>query len=426
VQSRRVPSPPGAHLPRPLGASLTVSPSDRPVSRSAVLLLLAAACSSRVSGPSDGGAPPRTEGQLSRVRPAPPPCLPGDPEPPAESLVARASLEREAGRPERALTCAEEALERVPRSKDALLERALALGELDRGAEARAAVDRALAAFPDDLDTLATAAEICVTYLGDRDALEAGRDHALRGAAGALRGPRPDRALAARLYLLAGMAENDLGRNRDALTHVEASLRERPGDVDAVYERGVALFELCRFGPARRSFEAVLHRVPDDAWALHYLGLIAERGGEEGRARTLLARAARLAPKELHPAVEMDRAAFEAEVREAVASLPDADRRALSGVPVEVAEMPALADLTAVEPPLSPSILGLFRGTPLGEPCPRAQGPACRSIVLYRLNLLRFAQDRSELAEQVRVTLLHEVGHLRGESEEKLRARGLE
>jgi predicted Zn-dependent protease with MMP-like domain/Tfp pilus assembly protein PilF len=347
-------------------------------------------------------------------------------DPSADSLLERASAEREAGRAEPALVCAEEALERAPHSKDALLERALALAELDRTAEARAAVDRALAAWPGDLDALATAAEICVSYVGDRDALEAGRDYALRGASRALHGPRPDRALAARLHLLAGMAENDLGRNRDALAHVETSLRERPGELDALYERGVALFELCRFGPARRAFEAVLHRDPDDAWALHYLGLIAERGGEESRARTLLSRAARLAPKELHPAVEMDRAAFAAEVREAVASLPEADRRALEGVPLEVEEMPALSDLTAVDPPLSPSILGLFRGAPLGEGCPKEEGPYCRSIVLYRRNLLHFARDRAELAEQVRVTLLHEVGHLRGESDEKLRARGLE
>mgnify|MGYP006270207379 CR=1 FL=1 len=50
----------------------------------------------------------------------------------------------------------------------------------------------------------------------------------------------------------------------------------------------------------------------------------------------------------------------------------------------------------------------------------------CRSIVLYRKNLSRFARDRREFAEQVRITLLHEIGHLHGETEEALRARGLE
>jgi len=393
------------------------------------LALLAAACSSRrpeESAPAERSAAAPPTGQLARVRPAPPPCLAGEPDPPAGELADRAAEEREAGRPERALVCAEEALEQAPRDRSALLERALALADLDRGPEARAAVDRALAARPDDLDTLSTAAEIYVTQLADRDALEAGRDLALRAAARALRRKSNDRALAARLHLLAGMAENDLGRNRDALAHLDLALRERPGDVDALYERGVALFELCQFGEARRAFERVLRRSPEDAWSLHHLGLIAERVGDENRARTLLARAARLAPREIHPTVEMNRAAFEAEVKAAAKSLPEVDQRALDGVPVEVAEIPALSDLTAVDPPLSPSILGLFRGPPLGEPCPPEEGPTCRSVALYRRNLLRFARDEAELKEQVRVTLLHEVGHLRGESDDKLRARGLE
>jgi predicted Zn-dependent protease with MMP-like domain len=91
-----------------------------------------------------------------------------------------------------------------------------------------------------------------------------------------------------------------------------------------------------------------------------------------------------------------------------------------------VEEIPALADLTAVDPPLSPSILGLFRGPPLGEPCTPGDGPTCRSVVLYRRNLLRFAPDRSQVVEQLRVTLLHELGHLHGETDDALRSRGLE
>jgi predicted Zn-dependent protease with MMP-like domain len=122
----------------------------------------------------------------------------------------------------------------------------------------------------------------------------------------------------------------------------------------------------------------------------------------------------------------MDRAAFEAEARRAVAELPPAEREALAGVPVTVEEIPSLADLTAVDPPLSPSILGLYRGPLLGEPCLPEDGPVCRSVVLYRRNLLRFAADRDQVAEQLRVTLLHELGHLHGESDEGLRARGLE
>jgi tetratricopeptide (TPR) repeat protein len=408
--------------------------------RRALPLALAAslACTARPPAPPAGppaavtGGAPASPGPgadrpraLERIRPPPAPCLPGA-APDAGALVARAAAELEEGRAAPSLACADEALELEPRSLPALRARAAALAELDRLDEARGALARALAADPDDVATLLLAADLEVGRIGDRDALEAGRDHALRGVSRLRAGPRPDAGQVARLLLLAGTAENQLGRSRDALLHLDQGLRLAPRDVDLLYERGVALFELCRFASARRAFESVLRRSPDDAWALHHLGLIAERSGDEARARTLISRAARLAPRELRVPAEMDRAAFEAEARRAVAELPPAEREALAGVPVTVEEIPSLADLTAVDPPLSPSILGLYRGPPLGEPCLPEDGPVCRSVVLYRRNLLRFAADRDQVAEQLRVTLLHELGHLHGESDEGLRARGLE
>ena len=395
--------------------------------RRALLLLLAACSTGTPAGP-DPTAPAASEPAVPAERREPPQaaCPPASAAPHPGDLVARAAAERRAGRAAEALACAEQALELDARSLPALRERAWCLAELQRPGDARAALTRALAASPDDLSTLEAAAEILVTRLAERDDLEAGRDHALRGADRALRGRRPDLARAGRLHLLAGMAENDLGRARDALAHLDRALQERPGDVDALYERGVALYELCRFGAARRAFEAVLRRNPDDAWAIHHLGLLAERSGDEGRASRLLSRAARLAPRDLRVPLDVERTAFEAEVRRAVSELPGEERRALGTVPVEVEEIPRLADLTAVDPPLSPSILGLFRGPPLGERCLPSDGAPCRSIVLYRRNLVRFARDRAELAEEVRVTLRHEIGHLVGQSDERLRARGLD
>ena len=119
-------------------------------------------------------------------------------------------------------------------------------------------------------------------------------------------------------------------------------------------------------------------------------------------------------------------------------------------------------DLTAEKPPLSPTILGLFRGLPIdwkadtapptqagragqtgrGKKTRRplatdktddgraADGTRCsvpdRAIVLYRRNLLRTVGDEAELDRAITRTLLHEVGHLRGEDDGSLRDRGLE
>ena len=165
---------------------------------------------------------------------------------------------------------------------------------------------------------------------------------------------------------------------------------------------------------------------PDDAWTLHQLGLLAERRGDRAKADALLAKARRLAPDEFRADLPVDAEAFRGEVSRAVETLPEDERRSLAAVPIEIQDLPDAEDLLAVEPPLSPSILGLFRGPSEDEPCTAADGPRCRAIVFYRKNLLRFARDRAELVEQVRVTLLHELGHLHGEDDDELRARGLE
>jgi predicted Zn-dependent protease with MMP-like domain len=238
--------------------------------------------------------------------------------------------------------------------------------------------------------------------------------------------PRRDPGLALRLELAAAVGLNDLGRPAEALPHAERAQRLRPDEPAAASERGFALFELCRFDEARAAFERALKLSPGDAWATWQLGLLAERDGDAEAAARLLAQAREKAPADFPPEVAVTPEAFRAEVDRALSELPAADRAALRAIPVEVADLPALDDLTATTPPLSPTILGLFRGPPADEPCLPADGEPCRAIVLYRKNLARFARDRAELDRQVRVTLTHELGHLRGEDDDALRDRGLE
>ncbi len=389
----------------------------RPTSRqiAAVLALLAAAGCTRA----------RDRGASAADPPAPARCLPGDPLASPRRLADEAEDALGRGENDRALGCADEAVRLAPRLVPALVARAEALGALDRMDDARLAWSRTLAVDPQAPTALLGAAEFHVRRLTPaRDALETGLEYAVRGARAAR--ARRDRALAARLELVAGMAENDLGRSHLALPHLDRAVAILADDPDAIYERGVALFELCRFGEAQRAFERTLALAPNDPWALHQLGLLAERRGAPKRAEALLAQARRLAPRDFRPELAVSADAFRSEVATAVASLPEPERRALERVPLEIQDLPDAADLLAVEPPLSPSILGLFRGPSEDEPCLASDGPRCRSIVLYRKNLLRFARDARELSEQVRVTLLHELGHLHGESDDDLRARGLE
>ncbi len=367
----------------------------------------------------------RRDDHVHEVRP-PFRCLAAD-APPAAALAREAEAALDAGNDARALGCADEALRAEPRHLHALAARGEALAGLGKAKEAQLAFARALAIDPDDPAVLAGAAELHVRGLeGAHDALEAGAELALRGLRALSRVPRRDPALALRLELSAAAALNDLGRAAEALPHAERASKLRPDEPAAASERGFALFELCRFAEARAAFEHALALSPGDAWATWQLGLLAERAGDLATAARLMAQARQKAPADFPPEVAIGPEAFRAEVDRAVAELPPADRAALQGVPVQVADLPALEDLTVGQPPLSPTILGLYRGPPEGEACQPEDGDPCRSIVLYRKNLARFACDRAELDRQVRVTLAHELGHLRGEDDDALRDRGLE
>jgi tetratricopeptide (TPR) repeat protein len=379
---------------------------------------------------------------------------------PVASLLDRAAELFDDGDYVGALACAEEATRQAPRSVEAHHNRAISLMRLDRLDEARDAIALALALAPDDPETLEAAADLNINQLPpsvDRSAL--GLEYARRGSR---RVGKRDRERVARLALLEGQALIDLGRAMEALRRIDTALKASPTFAAAIYERGVALFELCRFDDARKTFEKVLAMTPDHAHALYHLGLIEERMGAEAAASRHLADASAADAKSFPPPLELSQVDFAARVQRAVAELPVDIRRDLAGIRVEAADLPDLADLVAEKPPLSPTILGLFRGLPLDYtdrtiPTPsgragkgRAQpvgGPEAggghgvatamasgdlqcdageRTIVLYRRNLLRTVHDLPELDQAIARTLLHEVGHLRGEDDGSLRDRGLE
>lgn len=402
-------------------------------------------------------APPRP---LRRCFPERPAWL----DAPVAALLDRAADLYDAADFPGALACAEEAARQAPRSVEAHHNRAIALMRLDRMEEARDALTLALALAPDDPETLEAAADLNINQLApsvDRSAI--GLEYARRASRHV-----PHRAAEqlARLALLEGQALIDLGRAAEALRRIDAALAGSPRFEAALYERGVALFELCRFDDARKVFGKVLAATPDHAHALYHLGLIEERAGEEETSARHLAAATAADPKAFPAPPAVSQPDFAARVDRAVAALPEDIRHDLLGVKIQAADLPDLDDLTAETPPLSPTILGLFRGLPLdfsqrdpGQPAQAARsskgrrptsggaskdgdpkgsaGPArsspgaqCdpgeRTIVLYRRNLLRTVHDTAELDQAISRTLLHEVGHLRGEDDGSLRDRGLE
>jgi predicted Zn-dependent protease with MMP-like domain/Flp pilus assembly protein TadD len=352
-----------------------------------------------------------------------------DDSPEAVRLVEAAADAFEAGRPEEALARADEAVALAPRSVAALHYRAAALAEVGRLEDAAEAYERALAAAKDDIEVLLGAADLLVNRLHpddpDQESLERGLGLARRG--GKLARKAGDAGAAAELALVEGAALNQLGRPDEALPRLADAARELPESVDVLLEQATALYELCRLDEAREVLVRAERLDPDDPWIHHQLGLVAERQGARDEASRRFARARKLAPDEFPKPIALAPEAFDRAVEDALAKLPELVRRHLANVAITVEELPSEDDLRASHPPLSPSILGLFRGPAYGRN--DAVDPVTHlpsSIVLFQRNLERFARTRDELIEEIGVTLVHEVGHFLGLDEDELYARGLD
>ena len=341
--------------------------------------------------------------------------------------AARAFFDK--GEFQKALSCAAQASALFPRDALAHTERANALAALGKNDEARLAFARALAVDPDSLDALMGAAQFYgVTLPSSRENDELGSLYAERGLDIARSQHEDDTAI--QFGRMSAMAFNDLGQPADALERADWVLTKKRDDPDARYERAFALFELCRFDDAKLAFSTLLND-PDRKGHVHqHLGLLAEREGKTAEAQKHFAAARASSAEDFPEPVQMTEAEFKSQVKAAIEALPVDMKKDVTGIPIEAEDLPSTDDLVAVDPPLSPTILGLFRGPPLDEPCTpdptMKAGSPCRSVVLYRKNLGRAVHTRDELIEQIRVTLLHEIGHLRGEDDHELAARGLE
>ncbi len=345
-----------------------------------------------------------------------------------ERLVEAAAEALEDGEAEAALARAEEALALAPRSIPALQYRAEALAAAGRTEEARVAYEAALTSGKDDVEVLLGAADLVVSRLPeeerDREDLERALDLARRAAR--LARKAGDEGLAGEAAWLEGAALDQLGRPDEALPRLDAAAEALPDAAYVHLERGIALYELCRWDEARRALQRAAELEPEDAWTQHHLGLIAERRGDEKEARKRFGRARRLAPEDFPAPVVLSQAEFDAVVEEAFAKLPEKVRRYLANVAITVEDLPSDDDLLGSDPPLSPTILGMFRGPAYGRGGADPWTHLPSSIVLFQRNLERFARDGEELAEEIRVTLVHEVGHFLGLDEDELYERGLD
>jgi predicted Zn-dependent protease with MMP-like domain len=99
---------------------------------------------------------------------------------------------------------------------------------------------------------------------------------------------------------------------------------------------------------------------------------------------------------------------------------------ALDDIPAELGrEIENVAVVVEDWPPRGSRLLGLYEGVPLTKRGPMGYaGVMPDRITIFRGPLCARARDAADLAAQVRVTVLHEIGHYFGLDDHRLRELG--
>jgi len=175
-----------------------------------------------------------------------------------------------------------------------------------------------------------------------------------------------------------------------------------------------ALFHLWRFDEAR----AALVDCGDDAESNWYRALLAEFAGDDPEPHRQ--RAIDLEPSQFQQPVPLDADEVDRIVAHALEELPESLAVIASEAVVEIRPLPA------PHPDVDPLTLGLYIGSDIAH---RSHSDGVRlpsKIEIYQSNIERIADDAEHAATELRITLLHELGHHFGFEEEDMERLGLE
>ena len=223
------------------------------------------------------------------------------------------------------------------------------------------------------------------------------------------------------------IAMGDLDNAKESLDELASSVIDDP-------ELALDLGELAlATGDTKRALEWAKIAQGDEklrADALHLLGFIHEAREDRAAAVTAWQEVRAIDAKAPAPKVSMSEDEMERIARETLAELSDDARKRLADVPILIEDVPSPEMIADGE---DPRMLGLFEGEPMrplsgdddlgGGP---SAGGVATVIHLYKSNLERTAADLDDLAEQVRITVLHETAHFFGLDEDELTKLGLD
>ena len=119
-------------------------------------------------------------------------------------------------------------------------------------------------------------------------------------------------------------------------------------------------------------------------------------------------------------AYHVSKTVFEELVERALAELPEQFARHLEEVPVEIRQRPTREQLKRVGLEEDELLLGLYDGVPLTMRSVEHSGVRPAVIYIFKEDVELASDSEEDLVEQVRTTVLHEIGHHFGMDEDDL------
>jgi len=123
-------------------------------------------------------------------------------------------------------------------------------------------------------------------------------------------------------------------------------------------------------------------------------------------------------------ACHVSKSEFAQLVEKALAELPAEFSAALDEMTVEIKDWPTREQLLSAGVKRNGLLLGLYQGRPLTRRTVADSGALPDVIYLFQGSIEEICQNSEELIQQVRTTVLHEIGHHFGMSEDDLRRLG--
>jgi predicted Zn-dependent protease with MMP-like domain len=116
----------------------------------------------------------------------------------------------------------------------------------------------------------------------------------------------------------------------------------------------------------------------------------------------------------------MEREAFAKVMQEVLDSLPEEFRDRIRNVAVLVEDFPP-GQLSIPSSQPKKFLLGLFHGVPMTRKSVFDLSSGPDYVVLYQENIEAVCSTEAEIREQIRLTVIHELGHYFGMDEEQLK-----